>query len=207
MKSKIFIFDFDGTIADTLDELILIFNKMADEYGFKKVDIQQKQILRGKESKDLFKMFNIPMWRLPAVVLRARKDLNSQITNIEIVNRLVEVIEKIAISATLGIITSNSEENVNKFFKRYGLDNTFSFIEQSKHLFGKHRVLMKVIKKYGYKKENVIYVGDETRDIEAAKKAGVVSVAVAWGFNSKNVLKKANPDYFVEKPEELCDLL
>jgi len=50
-------------------------------------------------------------------------------------------------------------------------------------------------------------VGDETRDIEAAKAAGFQSVAVTWGYNSKKVLENARPDFIVEDFSALESLL
>lgn len=53
----------------------------------------------------------------------------------------------------------------------------------------------------------VIYVGDETRDVEAAKKVGVKVIAVTWGINSEKILRKQNPDYLIVKPKELIEVL
>ena len=53
---------------------------------------------------------------------------------------------------------------------------------------------------------NVLYVGDEVRDIEAAKKAGIRIAAVTWGYNSKKALEAYKPDYLVTKPEELLQI-
>ena len=45
---------------------------------------------------------------------------------------------------------------------------------------------------------NTYYVGDETRDIEAAKTAGVKSIAVTYGMNTKDVLQKSEPDIITD---------
>lgn len=50
-------------------------------------------------------------------------------------------------------------------------------------------------------------MGDEIRDIEAAKKAGVGAVAVGWGYNILKILKEQNPDYLVRSPKELAKVL
>jgi phosphoglycolate phosphatase-like HAD superfamily hydrolase len=55
--------------------------------------------------------------------------------------------------------------------------------------------------------EEVIYVGDETRDIEASKKINIKVIAVSWGFNSGEVLAKHNPDFLIHKPSELIEVL
>ena len=53
----------------------------------------------------------------------------------------------------------------------------------------------------------MIYVGDETRDITAAQKSRVQVVAVAWGFNSPQILTQFNPDHLIHHPLELLDIL
>jgi phosphoglycolate phosphatase len=67
-------------------------------------------------------------------------------------------------------------------------------------LFGKDR-LLRHIQALGH--ERLIYVGDETRDIEAAKRAGAKSIAVAWGYNNAAILKRHNPDKLVFEPSEI----
>jgi phosphoglycolate phosphatase-like HAD superfamily hydrolase len=50
-------------------------------------------------------------------------------------------------------------------------------------------------------------VCDEVRDIEAAKKSGIKSIAVAWGYNTKDALIKENPDFLVNSPDELINII
>jgi phosphoglycolate phosphatase-like HAD superfamily hydrolase len=54
---------------------------------------------------------------------------------------------------------------------------------------------------------DVVYVGDEVRDIEAGRQAGVAVAAMTWGFNDRALLARHCPDYLVERPEELLQLL
>ena len=57
------------------------------------------------------------------------------------------------------------------------------------------------------KNKEIVYVADETRDIEAAKKAKVRIISVTWGFNSREILKKQNPDFLVDRPEEILRII
>ena len=63
------------------------------------------------------------------------------------------------------------------------------------------------MKKSGRSKENAIYVGDEVRDIKAAKKAGVKVASVTWGYNLESVLSSFHPDYIINRPEDLIKLV
>ncbi|MDE1866773.1 MAG: HAD hydrolase-like protein, partial [Thaumarchaeota archaeon] len=83
----------------------------------------------------------------------------------------------------------------------------FDFVYTGRAVYGKARLLKKLMKEKTIPHKDPIYVGDEIRDVEAAKKAGIRVIGVAWGYNTKAALQKANPDYIVEKPEELQEII
>ncbi|PSB03825.1 HAD family hydrolase, partial [Merismopedia glauca] len=53
----------------------------------------------------------------------------------------------------------------------------------------------------------VIYVGDETRDIEAARKSKIKAIAVCWGFNFREILAKYKPDFLIDRPSQLLEVV
>lgn len=106
---------------------------------------------------------------------------------------------------TLGIVTSNSKTNVESFLETNGI-NFIDFVHGDVGIFGKARKLQAVIKNSGYTIDEVIYIGDEVRDIEAAKIIGIKVIAVTWGFNNKEALEKKSPDYIVSKPNQITDI-
>ncbi len=95
---------------------------------------------------------------------------------------------------------------MEKFLKINNLD-FFDFIYSESNIFGKAKKLNGLLKEKKINPQSVFYVGDETRDITAAKEAGVKAIAVTWGFNGKEILKEQSPDYLVGNPEELIALL
>ena len=74
-------------------------------------------------------------------------------------------------------------------------------------IFGKSRGIEKLINKLQCPRANSIYIGDETRDIEAARKVDIKSIAVTWGYNTEKVLVTYKPDCIARKPEDLLMLL
>jgi phosphoglycolate phosphatase len=106
----------------------------------------------------------------------------------------------------LGIITSNNADTVTDFVKSHNID-VFSFIHSELNLFGKHKALRHLMEDKQIKTYEMIYIGDEVRDIEACKKVGVPIISVTWGFNGKRILKKYKPDYLVDKPEEILEVI
>ena len=68
-------------------------------------------------------------------------------------------------------------------------------------------VVLKMCKELGLDTNKTLYIGDTSVDMQTAKNAGLTSVAVTWGFRSKEDLLKENPDYIIDRPNELLELL
>ena len=201
---KYIIFDFDGTIADTLGMAISIFNRIAPEYDCKPINDEDWELIRTKKPQDLLRIYGVTNFKLVLILLRVRKEMSRQIPEIVPVKNIPDALTRIKNSGLrLGILTSNSRSNVNAFLKTNGMSEVIDFIYSGKSLFGKDRVLMRLFDHEKISAENVIYVGDETRDIEASKKTGIPVIAVTWGLNKKDFLASLHPDQIADKPEDL----
>jgi phosphoglycolate phosphatase len=201
------VFDFDGTIADTLSVVIKIANRFADHYGYHKIPLSDLPKLREKKPSAILRHLGISIFRLPIVARKIRFEMNKEIvhlqTAVDLRNTLLALKES---GCVLGILTTNSRENVMEFLKNNNLE-LFDFVYSGRAVFGKSRLLKKLMKAKTIPHDDPIYVGDEIRDIEAAKKAGIKVIGVSWGYNTRNALQKAHPDYVVERPEELQKII
>ncbi len=206
MKYKYVIFDFDGTIADTEDINFTIYLDLADKYKLKKVSKNDMGSLKKMSAFDLIDYLDIKKRNIPAMIRFGRKILHGSIENIDMCKpTMEEVMLKLKENGiVLGILTSNSKKNVNKFIANHQL-TVFSFVENS-GMFGKERVFKKILRRYGVKKEEVLYVGDEIRDITATKNIGVDIASVDWGYNSREGLEEHKPEYLISEPEELLTI-
>lgn len=204
---KVLIFDFDGTIADTLKYGQEIANKLAEEFHFNKVKDWEIPLLKHKSTQELIKYLEVPILKLPRIISRAHHELHLQMDNIEPIAGLKDILVELShIVQTMGILTSNSKKNVEKFLKNHELSYVFDFIDSSPRLLGKSHQIKSVIKLHNLDRKDVIYIGDETRDIEATKKAHVKMAAVTWGFNSSEKLAEFNPDFVLDEPEQLLSV-
>ena len=200
------IFDFDGTLADTLaftvnaaTEINRSLHLLSDE----KIDFEK---FRSTDTMEFFKDLEIPTHKLLFFLYKYQRKQSKQIDNVKVFENLPEVLTKLKENGIgLGVATSNSTKNVKLFLRNNNL-NMFNFIYSSIDYFHKNKILERAIKKYGMEKENVIYVGDEIRDIKAAKEAGIKVASVTWGYNFENVLSKYKPDFIINQPEELLNL-
>lgn len=204
---KTIIFDFDGTIADSFLVVKNIVLNLSKDFGYKKPTEKEILQLKTKHPKEVMNTLGISYYKLPILLLRAKLEMHKQILNIRPIEGIENTLHSLKSKKyMLGIVTSNNKKNVIAFLKKNNLD-LFDFIQTESNIFGKSRALNQVVKKQKLDKKNVIYVGDEIRDIEAAKETGIKMVAVAWGFNDKAGLQKFHPDILINKPNELLSLV
>jgi len=198
------IFDFDGTLANTIETGIAIFNELAASHGLKTVTVAEVAELRKLNTRAL--LDHVGISRLMAVKLGAhiRRVLHERMDSVGMIPGTRDMILELAAEGfRLGVITSNSAENVRSVLRRFGLLDSFLFIEAGVSLFGKAQRILNVLKKTGVPAARAMYVGDETRDMEAARKARVGGVAVCWGTNGREAMETEGPDYCVDDPREL----
>lgn len=204
MSSNI-IFDFDGTLADSLPLVLDLLYKW-----FKRDPLPDKtiQILRNKTIKEVLAYFEIPMWKVPGLLVRGRVDLGRRLSEVPLFEGMDKVIEKLhAQGNQIFLMSSNSTVNVANFLKIHKIDGYFTEVYGNAGIFGKAPVMKKIMQKHRLKPEDCYSIGDEIRDIEAAKKAGITSVAVGWGYNGEQILKAHKPDHFTSKPADLTKII
>ncbi len=201
---KLVIFDFDGTIADTLSQVIEVANVLADKHGFK--NVKSADPLKGLSVMQLAKELGVPSYRIPSV-LKEGKNLMEKQGCAEIFPGMKEVLVELKKDNLIGVISSSGKKRIDRFVEKQGLAGIFDFIKASSPLLGKAALIRNAVREKGFSIDSTFYVGDEIRDIEAARKAGIKVISVAWGYNSKEALKKNSPDYTVGRPEEILDII
>jgi len=164
--------------------------------------------LRGKSLGGIIKYLKIKRWQIPRMVLKAKKLIATRITTIQTFGGMAETLRQLAeVGHPMFILSTNSAENINTFLKNNNLDGWFAGVYGDIGLRSKSSALKKIMKKEKIKAVDCVYIGDEVRDVEAAKKAGVMSVAVGWGFNYSTALKLANPTAIAQSPKDLLKSL
>lgn len=208
MIYKTLVFDFDGTIADTLGETRRIFNKIAPDYGIREVAEEELNQLRHLSLKELLDHLDIPKRRVPALIARGTGMMRGNITQLPLIDGMSEVLIELRRHVrSFGILTSNATSNVDLFLRAHGLREQFDFISSTSKLTGKSKHLRAIRKTFSLKPEELLYIGDELRDVKASQKAGIPIAAVTWGFNSREALADSEPDYLFDKPEDFLRLL
>jgi phosphoglycolate phosphatase len=205
--TRVLLFDFDGTIADTRTIAHGILNDMADEFGFSPLPVEDLETARDMGTREFIRQLGISNWRVPMIARRGLQLLHERMDLVNPIAGVPEVLSSIhERGEKMGILTSNSEANVASFLKRHDLPY-FYFIRTSSKLFGKAGEMNRLIRSEKLVPSEVLYVGDETRDIEAARESGLRMAAVTWGYNSESALAALNPDYLLASPKDLLSLI
>ena len=208
MTYQTLVFDFDGTIADTLGETRLIFNRLAPEYGIREVAEHELDHLRHLSLGALLDHLDIPKRRVPILIARGTGMMRGNITRLKMIEGMSEMLIELRRHVrSFGILTSNSTANVDLFLRTHGLREQFDFISSTSKLTGKAKHLKAILKTFSLRPGELLYIGDELRDVKASQKAGVPIAAVTWGFNSRAALAAAKPDYLFDQPVDFLRLL
>ena len=194
------VFDFDGTLADTFDAIKTI---ATTEYGEYDIDIE---LFRNEGAKGMLKKLNIPRWKLPGMIHNVTSKLRKN-KDVKLFPGIIDLLNTLKKDYKIGILSSNSKDIINDKLKEYNIEDLFEFVYSESLLFGKHIVLERMCNKHNIYPLDVVYVGDEDRDIVAAKKAEIKTIAVTWGFNSKEKLSREKPDYLVDSPIKIIEAL
>jgi len=206
LPQKMLLFDFDGTLADTRTIALEILNEMSREFGYRELPEADLEEVRKLSTREFIRHLGISNWRVPMI---ARKGLQLLHARIEQVNPIPGIPEALVSlherGERLAILTSNSETNVEAFLKRHDLPH-FEFISCSSKLFGKGREIRAILRRVKLAPHEILYIGDETRDIDAAKETGLRMAAVTWGYNSAEALGALDPDHLISSPHELLEL-
>ncbi len=207
MPIQLALFDFDGTIADTHGNFIAILNRLADEFGYPPASPAEVERLRGLSSRQIVLQSKISPFKIPFLLRRAKEELAKEIASVAPIAGMEAVLRSLPASLRLGILTSNLAVNVQAFLEDHQLQDCFEFIHSNSTLFGKDRLIRRILAHLGLTPADLVYIGDETRDIDAAKRCQAAAIAVTWGFNDAVVLGEHQPDFLVHTPAELAAAL
>lgn len=205
MSFKLIVWDFDGTLAESLPTATVIFNRLATEMGFRPV--ADLSAARSLSTRQFLKQHGISLWRLPRFVRKYHAAAAEYADQMKLVAGVPELLGTLAASgARLGVLSSNREDNIRRCLRANGAEGHFAFVVGYPRLFGKGKALKRIMRAERIDRADVLYVGDELRDVEAAKKVGVKVAAVMWGFHTEALLRTGGPDFVVSAPGELLSI-
>lgn len=197
------IFDFDGTLADSFEQ---VFDFLLKQTGRQASEFSPEQMktLHGLSMRDLALKMGVPAWKLPWVYMRGKAALTNHMHSTPVFPGVNDMLAALyAEDYQLYIISSNSKRNIQRFLTQHGLGGYFRHIYGNTGWFGKASALRRAIQQNGLEPGKVVYVGDEVRDVIGARLSGMPSAAVNWGFGSEPALLEYSPTVLVRSVKEL----
>lgn len=203
---RLVIFDFDGTLADSFDWLVAHFNAAAGRFGYRPFDLADLPQLRGMNSRELMRRQSVPVWKLPAIAVYFRQCQGENLSAIPLFDSVAETIEALhERGVKLALVTSNAESNVRQVLGA-NLSRRIDHFDCGSSLFGKAAKFRRLVRSAGVKPAQVLSIGDELRDIEAARAVGLNCGAVMWGYADPARLSQERPDHLFATPMDIAAL-
>lgn len=201
---RLVIFDFDGTLADSADWFISMANEVARRFRFRQITDDEVDMLRGRSSREVVAYMRVPAWKMPFIARHARRLVAENTSEIPLFPESADLIRRLdAAGVALALVSSNSEANVRKILGS-DLAGRIRYFACGASMFGKTPQFRRVIRKAGARHGEVLSIGDETRDIEAAYRAGIDSGAVTWGYARPEILQAHRPTFLFDTMEDIA---
>lgn len=206
MRYKLVMFDFDGTLADSLPWFTSAINTVADKYRFRRIAQHEIDMLRGFSAHQVIQYLGVPMWKVPFIARHMQALAAANIDRIALfegIDRVVQGLSQAGI--VIGLVTSNAYENVRHVLGPRNAAH-ITYYECGVSLFGKGARFRSMLKRSGISPREALYVGDELRDLEAAARARIAFGAVGWGFTQLEALAAHGPAEIFRQVDDLLGL-
>ncbi len=199
---KYIVFDFDGTIADSAAVFMELYNEQAGKHGYGTLTEDNLPLIRAMSIKERCKALGVPLYRIPFLASAIIKKYKASVGSLKFNEGMKELLQSLdKNNVRYAVLSSNAKENISSFFSSNGIVNEDIFCSRS--IFGKHILINKFLKQKGLKPSDILYVGDELRDVIACRKSGVAVAWVSWGFDSQESLVNNKPDYYINSPAQI----
>ena len=204
---RLIIFDFDGTLSDSGEWFLSVIDQVAERFRFRTISRDEVEMLRGRSSREVIRHLGIPAWKLPFISRHVRTLVARDLAKIRLFPDTPRLLRSLAeMGFKLAIVTSNAEANARAIL---GPENAalISWWECGSGLWGKPRKFRRVIERSGFAPHEILAIGDETRDIEAARRVGIRCAAVLWGYANRDALARFEPNLLFPSADAILDTL
>lgn len=202
-KSGYVIFDFDGTVANSFKLAIEIAQVVLERHKYPVPSVEEFYSMRELSATQLLRYMKVSPRHIPSMVRMVRKLLRANEKVVLPISGIDRVLARVSKEHHVAIISSNTPDVIEEFLSQHKLRKYIDEVVGTVGLFQKSPALRKFVRQHDVARDEVVYIGDEVRDVEAAHRAKLKVISVGWGYNSSTRLAKAKPNVLVENTDEL----
>ena len=212
---KLVIFDFDGTLADTKENIILTFQMTMKELGVEIKSRQECAATIGLTLEDAFKVLYPGMAAEKYILLRdTYRRIFKENRKILVPGLFPEVMETLEELRRRGylmsIASSRQSPSLHSFLEDMNIAHLFEYAvggDNVEHPKPAPDAVLQILRHYNLSAEEAFVVGDMPFDINMATNAGVKSCGVTWGNADAAQLKESGANYIIDKMSQLLEIL
>jgi phosphoglycolate phosphatase len=192
MRYPLVIFDFDGTLADSFPWVLKTVDEVADRFKFRRVRAGEMEELRRCDAREVMRRLGVPRWKVPMIARYVRTRMAQDVDQIAMFPGAGEMIDQLADAGLrLAVVSANSEATIRTVLGPHA--RHISAIAGGVSLFGKRGKLLRMSRLTGVEPRLAMVIGDELRDLNAAKAARMAFGAVSWGLTRPEALAVGQP--------------
>ena len=214
MKIDTVIFDMDGTVLDTLEDLTISMNYVMEKFGFPEHTIDEYRRVFGNAIRYAFE-HTVPEGAPPEVIdemipiYRERYDVHC-LDNTRPYDGIVEVMKQLKQRGyKMAIVSNKIDSAVKELNEKFFSDSVEVAIGERPGINRKPApdTVFAALEELGSNPENAVYIGDSEVDYATAKNSGLPCISVLWGFRDRDYLVSIGADTFAETPGEIVDII
>jgi phosphoglycolate phosphatase len=192
MRYPLVIFDFDGTLADSFPWVLRTVGEVADRFKFRRLRDGELEELRFCDAREVMQRLGVPRWKVPMIARYVRTRMAQDVHQIGLFPGAGEVLDQLADAGLrLAVVSANGESTIRTVLGPHVRGVTA--IAGGVSLFGKRGKLLRMGRLAGVEPGGVLMIGDEIRDLNAAKAARMDFGAVSWGLTRPEALEAGHP--------------
>lgn len=216
MNTELVIFDLDGTLLNTLEDLADSTNYALKTFNYSTRSIDEVRNFVGNGVDKLIERaipdgLNNPNYKkcLELFKNNYKANMNNKTTTYPGIMEMLEELKKMNVKTA--VVSNKFDEAVRDLCSKYfnGLIDFSAGENESAGIRKKPApdTVLKVLEYFNIKKEHAVYVGDSEVDIQTAKNAGLECISVLWGFKNKEFLQNNDAKILISKPDEIFKYL
>jgi phosphoglycolate phosphatase len=217
LRKRLVIFDLDGTLLDTLGDLATSVNYALRVHGYPEHPLDAYRFFVGNGARELIARALPPEHRDDATIDRLREDFRAYYADGHdtILTRpypgIAELVERCRRAGVEMAVASNKFQSATDKLSRYYFGSeTFRIIlgqREGVPVKPDPAIVRQILSETGILPEDTLYVGDSGVDMETARRAGVESVGVTWGFRPREELQACGAQHLVDHAEQIWAII